>query len=115
MKKHCYLGVAFVLPLLFCQHLNSPESNPTPDTNIPGSFSLTQLQGLAKTATITADTNTINLGDLHSTTNYYFLLTNSGGHCIKNITLSVSDSSFVIFPSSIDSLTVGLGDLPPKN
>jgi hypothetical protein len=107
MKKNYFFAVALFLPLLFCQQLNSPS--PTPDTDQPGYFSLTQLQGLQKTATITADTNTINLGDLHSTTNYYFLLTNCGGHIITNINLSVSDSSFAIFPTSIDSLTVGLG------
>jgi hypothetical protein len=108
MKKIYSVILASMLLCLFCQHPNSPS--PTPDTDQPGSFSLTQLQGLQKTAATTAsDTNTINLGDLHSTTNYYFLLTNCGGHCITNINLSVSDSSFVIFPTSIDSLTVGLG------
>lgn len=108
MKKHYYFAVAFVLPLLFCQHPNSPA--PTPDTDQPGYFSLTQLKGLNKSAAVTAtDTNTIDLGDLHSTTNYYFLLTNCGGHVITNISLSVSDTSFQIFPTSIDSLTVGLG------
>jgi hypothetical protein len=108
MKKHYYAVVAFLLPLLFCQHPNS--LTPTPDTDQPGCFSLTQLQGLQKSvAASVSDTNTIDLGDLHSTTNYYFLLTNSGGHCITNIHLSVSDSSFIIFPTSIDSLTVGLG------
>jgi hypothetical protein len=108
MKKHYYIAIAFLLPLLFCQHPNSPA--PTPDTDQPGYFSLTQLQGLQKTVATTATgTNTIDLGDLHSTTNYYFLLTNSGGHCITNIHLSVSDTSFIIYPTSIDSLTVGLG------
>jgi hypothetical protein len=107
MKKNYYFAVALFLPLLFCQHLNSPD--PTPDADVPGYFSLTQLQGLQKTVAITADTNTINLGDLHSTTNYYFLLTNCGGHVITHINLSVSDSSFAIFPTSIDSLTVGFG------
>jgi hypothetical protein len=105
MKKLYLVSLAFLLPCLFCQLPNKPEPQ-------PGYFSLTLLEGLHKTslATTTAnDTNTIDLGDLHSTTSYYFLLTNTGGHCITNIHLSVSDSSFLIFPTSIDSLTVGLG------
>jgi hypothetical protein len=108
MKKHNYLTAVFVLPLLFCQQLNSPT--PSPDATQSGYFSLTFLEGLHKTSLAsTTGTNTIDLGDLHSTTSYYFLLTNTGGHCITNIHLSVSDSSFVIFPTSIDSLIVGLG------
>jgi hypothetical protein len=108
MKKYYGFALAFLLPLLSCQNPNGTK----PDTNTdqPGYFSLTQLQGLQKSAAATTTaSNTIDLGDLHSTTNYYFLLTNTGGHCITNIHLSVSDSSFKIFPTSIDSLTVGLG------
>jgi hypothetical protein len=110
MKKLYPVTFLLLLASLFCQHINSPE--PIPNIAQPGYFSLTLLEGLHKTslARITAsDTNTINLGDLHSTSSYYFLLTNSGGRAITNINLSISDSSFLISPTSIDSLTVGLG------
>jgi hypothetical protein len=110
MNKLYLVTIAFLLPCLFCQQPNKPE--PSPETTQPGYFSLTLLEGLHKTGagiTPASNTNTIDLGDLHSTTSYYFLLTNTGGKSITNIQLSVSDSSFQIFPTSIDSLTVGLG------
>jgi hypothetical protein len=110
MKKHYLTAIACSLFMLSCGHPNEPGTIPD-NTDTPGYFSLTQLQGLQKTNSIATayGNNTINLGDLHSTTNYYFLLTNCGGHCITDIKLSVSDSSFQIYPTSIDSLTVGLG------
>jgi hypothetical protein len=107
MKKVHVIGSALLLSFLSCQ--NPTIMGPDADSDTPGSFSLTHLKGLQKDALTREKVNEINLGDLHATTNYYFLLTNNGGHVITDIDLSVSDSSFAIFPTSIDSLSVGIG------
>jgi len=92
----------------------------------PGDFSLTCLKGLRKyplgenlpDPTIVQQT-VFNLGDVNGTTDFYFLLRNIGGSTITGISISVSDSSFLVFPTAIDSLSPGsaltleqLGEIP---
>lgn len=61
------------------------------------------MNGLSKVSV--ADTNaTFDLGDLRGSKSYYFILSNIGSTSINNITLTTSDSSVVVTPSTIGVL-----------
>jgi hypothetical protein len=105
-------------------------SAPPPDiaepTRTPGKFSFVFLKGISG-ATVPTDiaanllkqvtgstSNDFDLGLIGHTTNYYFLLQNTGGSTISGITISVSNPAFQVTPATIDSLPAGVtvGILP---
>jgi hypothetical protein len=110
MLRKSLKGISLLSLLLVIECSNISPTLPVLEPE-PGIFSLVQLDGLAKVSD--NGINTINLGDLHSTTSYYFMLKNIGGYCITNISLSVSDSSFEVFPASMDSLLPGDQSIMP--
>ncbi len=98
-----------------------------PQTVEPGKLKLTLIRGLSKTPTSLGMNGNLSLvenvsydlGDLRSSADFYFVISNVGGTTVKNISLRSNDSSFVVFPQSIDSLIPGttvdlrnLSDLP---
>lgn len=78
----------------------------------PGKFGFIMLkdglskeEALKKISTSQQQTSiTINLGDVKITRSYYFLLVNTGGAPITNITLSCPVTSFLVEPQAITSL-----------
>ncbi len=100
-----------LITLLFgCNPTSELVESGTP----PGDFSLTWLKGLRKypstenlPAPAMAQETAFNLGDVNGSTDFYFLVRNIGGSTITGISISVSDSSFLVFPSSMDSLSPG--------
>ena len=75
-----------------------------------GSFQLTWLENITNTllkpSSETKQTQNLSfdLGDIRKTTDFFFILTNTGDHDIKDITLSVDNSSFSVYPETINLL-----------
>jgi hypothetical protein len=84
----------------------------------PGAFGLGYMKGLSKSTANTAVKSganvNFNLGSIKGSTAFYFLLYNTGSTPITNVTLSMADSDFTVYPSNIDTLIPGgtLGMLP---
>jgi len=94
----------------------APLQTSTPNENQtnfegPGLFGVSLLKGLskqsAKTAVLTSPVVSFDLGSIKGSTSFYFLLYNVGKNSITNITFTVDDSAFSIFPSKVDTLLPG--------
>jgi hypothetical protein len=86
--------------------INTPNNNMI---NSPGKLSFVYMKGLAKESTDFLNINTQNavtfdLGDIKASRDFYFLLKNTGGSDITNITLESDHSMFQISPATIDTL-----------
>lgn len=95
----------------------SPNETITLTPN-PGAFGLRYMKGLSKSvaaATVQNGANVnFNLGSIKGSTAFYFLLYNIGYSPITNVSLSLDDSAFTVYPSAIDTLIPGgdVGMLP---
>jgi hypothetical protein len=96
---------------------NAPTQTSLPNDNEqtiskgPGSFGVSLLKGLSKqSAKTTVQTDPVvsfDLGCIKGSTAFYFIVFNVGKGPITNITFTVDDSSFSVFPSKIDTLIPG--------
>jgi hypothetical protein len=83
-----------------------------------GGFGMSYLKGLAKTrnaSKVQSGGNVnFNLGSIKGSTAFYFLLYNVGNSLITNVTLTMSDTMFSVYPAAMDTLVPGtdLGMLP---
>jgi len=92
--------------LVFCG--TSPNSTAPSSNLLPGSFQLTELDGLGKRLSNNNANDSllpnINLGSIKSSQDFYFLLQNIGDRDIDSIELSITDSAFSISPAQIQVL-----------
>jgi hypothetical protein len=105
-----------------CSKESPVQSGPTEKklnpTDGPGGFAMSYLKGLAKTRQASeirsGDNVNFNLGSIKGSTAFYFLLYNVGNSPIFNVTLTVGDTIFSLYPAKIDTLAPGtdLGILP---
>lgn len=109
--KTLYRLVSNVLLISMPILLNGCGDNPVDGPPLPGEFNLTWLKGLRKVSPSVRLENVnrisaidFDLGDINGSTDFYFVLTNVGGSAITHISLSVSDSSFSVYPQTIDTL-----------
>lgn len=110
MKSH-RMCCRFFLGLLVLALAGCSNSGSEPEKLRAGAFHLTWLKGLRKDLSKADLDNaakiqqtSFNLGDITGTTDFYFLLENTGDRDITEITASVSDSAFTIYPQTIDLL-----------
>lgn len=95
------LIVILFLPFFGCRH-NDPGTITEPVIQSSGKFSIQYANGLAKISAVqVSDTAIFDLGDLRGTKNYYFILENTGQTPITNISITSSDSTIDVSPSSI--------------
>jgi hypothetical protein len=84
----------------------------------PGGFAMSYLKGLAKTKGATevksGENAKFDLGSIKGSTAFYFLLYNIGNRPITNVSLTIADTMFSLYPSKIDTLVPGtdIGILP---
>ena len=75
-----------------------------------GSFQLTWLENITNTlfkpSSETKQTQNLSfdLGDIRKTTDFFFILINTGDHDIKDVTLSVENPAFSVYPETINLL-----------
>ncbi len=83
-----------------------------------GGFGISYMKGLARARQAakaqSGDNVKFNLGSIRGSTAFYFLLYNVGSTPITNVTLSVADTNFSLYPMKIDTLVPGsdVGILP---
>jgi hypothetical protein len=112
----------FIAGLAGCSKESPVQSGPTEKklnpNDGPGGFGMSYLKGLAKTREAskirTGDNVEFNLGNIKGSTAFYFLLYNVGNSPITNVTLTIADTMFSLYPANIDTLDPGtdLGILP---
>jgi hypothetical protein len=128
MKSILLTGILLMMGLIAGCSKETPVQTERilPPAQGPGTFGMSHLKGLAKTtastlAKTTATTGVksgenvnFNLGNIKGSTAFYFLLYNIGATAITNVKLHISDSSFDVYPASIDTLIPGgdVGMLP---
>ena len=79
-------------------------------SGVPGKFAVSWMTGLSKSSTLpkaAINSPEFDLGYLKGSSHFYFLIYNIGEMPITDIKLSISDSSFLVNPSMIDSLPPG--------
>ena len=113
MKKAIHFSLKFLLITLILS-LNNCSDNPVEDKVRPGELNLIWLKGLRKVSDQTDFENlyqiqgvNFDLGDINGSTDFFFILANVGGTPITGISLTVADSSFSVYPKSIDILSPG--------
>ncbi|MBN1578194.1 MAG: hypothetical protein JW913_16660 [Chitinispirillaceae bacterium] len=120
--KHIFrslVGIGMILCCIGCSE--NPATGPgttvtlNPET---GRFGLSHLKGLNRTKDNSAvkegENIRFDLGSIKGSTGFFFLLYNVGNTPITDITLSVANSAFSVYPASMDTLIPGsdLGMLP---
>ena len=109
MKLTSINSILLLLLTLFVVGCSTKTSNPVePISTIvskTGRFAISYADGMAKTATSSTDSVYFDLGDLRGSKSFYFILENVGSTNIDSITLSSSDSSIDVTPSTISVLT----------
>lgn len=93
--------------LLFCSFLCCSKSSPTAINNpISGNITLIPLYGLGKTSAIDSSSEVTNfyLGDIKCSKYFYFLIENTGNTSLDSISISSSNSSFTVSPTTIEEL-----------
>jgi hypothetical protein len=125
MKSKCVCllaGMFLIAGFVGCSKESPVQTQPTEknlsSTQGPGGFGISYMKGLAKlrkTSKVQSGENVnFNLGSIKGSTAFYFLLYNVGKSLITNVTLTVSDSSFSVYPAAMDTLATGtdIGMLP---
>lgn len=63
----------------------------------------------SKSGALSGNVATFDLGALHGTDEYYFMLTNSSGAAVTGVSITSSNPAFVVRPTSIDEIRSGSG------
>ncbi len=95
--------------LIFFIQLNSCSDtsvNPN-EIDSPGELHLVWLKGLRKVSTEfnIADISKVqnfNLGDINGSTDFFFLLVNTGGNTVTDVILRSSNSTFLLYPNDLE-------------
>jgi len=115
------LTAASLLVVFGCSEQQTPSGpGVTVETLKPGSgqFGLSSLGSMAKRTAAAAVKSgpqvTFNLGQIKGSSGFFFLLYNVGMTPITNVTLSIANQSYAVFPASMDTLIPGsdVGMLP---
>jgi hypothetical protein len=125
MKCKCVCLLACMLLIAGfsgCSKESPVQAQPTEknlsSTQGPGGFGISYMKGLAKlrkaSKAQSGENVNFNLGSIRGSTAFYFLLYNVGKSLITNVTLTVSDTSFSVYPAAMDTLIPGtdIGMLP---
>ena len=121
--KRFFSSLACIGLLLWCIGCGENPATTGPDKTITlnaeaGRFGLSHLKGLNRMKTNSAvkegENISFDLGNIRGSTGFFFLLCNVGNTPITDITLSVANSAFSVYPTSMDTLIPGsdLGMLP---
>ncbi len=107
MKKVVLLCCAVLMFTAGCTYSPS-EPEEVVISAEPGEFGLSYMRGLGKTSEGMriqhGGSAYFNLGDIKGSTSFFFLLYNIGSRPITDVTLSISNSDFAVYPSRMDSL-----------
>jgi hypothetical protein len=113
LKFYAALAIVFI-SYLGCEQQMPVETEPQVQqipVEGPGAFGISMLQGLSKLSGTKNETDNsvvlFDLGSIRGSTAFYFILNNVGRCPITDIALLVSDSTYSISPSRIDTLLPG--------
>ena len=97
--------------VLLSGFLFSCDTNPVKNNSEPGRFNLIWLKGLQKASSQIEFQDLpqiqaidFQLGEIEGSRNFFFILTNAGDKVIRDVEITSSNSSFLAYPSRIDSL-----------
>ena len=104
-------SIALAYIILLSGFLFSCDTNPVKNNSEAGRFNLIWLKGLQKASSPIEFQNLpqmqaidFQLGELEGSRNFFFILTNVGDKVIWDVEITSSNSSFLAYPSGIDSL-----------
>ena len=121
MKHKVLFLLAGILTILVVECNRTTPVSPNQTITLtpgPGAFGLGYMKGLSKStanAAVKSGANVnFDLGSIKGSTAFYFLLYNIGSTPITNVTLSIADTPFAVYPSAMDTLIPGgdVGMLP---
>jgi hypothetical protein len=121
MKHKVLFLLAGILTILVVECNRTTPVSPNQTITLtpgPGAFGLGYMKGLSKStanAAVKSGANvSFDLGSIKGSAAFYFLLYNIGSTPITNVTLSIADSQFEVYPSAMDTLIPGndVGMLP---
>ena len=117
MKHKVLFLLAGILTILVVECNRTTPVSPNQTITLtpgPGAFGLGYMKGLSKStanAAVKSGANVnFDLGSIKGSTAFYFLLYNIGSTPITNVTLSIADTPFAVYPSAMDTLIPG-GDV----
>jgi len=110
-RAHIALVVSAALLALSTGCSDDSSAGPgqtTVEQSGPGAFGLSRLDGLGREQTSASpqvgEDVSFDLGPIRASTAFYFLLYNVGLSPITGVTLSIGDSAYAVYPTSIDTL-----------
>lgn len=121
MKRKVLFLLAGILTILVVECNRTIPVSPNQTITLtpgPGAFGLGYMKGLSKStanAAVKSGANVnFDLGSIKGSTAFYFLLYNIGSTPITDVTLSMADTQFEVYPSAMDTLIPGgdVGMLP---